>query len=219
MNFLDAPAAQIAHRRTNPADQLLDDRQHRPLVRHAAFDTLRHQFVNVGRTVLKVAIRRTLSHRTERAHATIGFVGTTLKQFDLAWCLVGTGKQATKHDGVGTSGNRLADVAGIAHTTVGNQRHTAAAQGFGHVMDGSDLRHTDPGNDACGTDRTRADSYLDAVRTMIDQCLRGLTGSDVAADHLNAGETPLDPAHPLQHPLRVTMRGIDDKHVNPGFGQ
>ena len=94
-------------------------------------------------------------HGTERTHAAVGLVRTSLEQFDLARRFFGAGKQATQHYGMRTSGQRFGDIAGIADAAVSDQRHAAVFQGFCHIVNGGDLRHADAGDDARGTDRSR----------------------------------------------------------------
>src|SRR5690606_39556466 len=74
-------------------------------------------------------------------------------------------------------------------------------------------------DDARGADRPRADADLDAVSPGVDQRTRGIGSGDVAADHLDLREALLDPAHAVEHTLRMTVGGVDDDHVHPGFGQ
>src|SRR5690606_24209472 len=71
-------AAAIAHRGAQAADQLIDDGQHAAFVRDAAFNAFGHEFVRVVGRVLEIAVRRTVFHGAEAAHATIGLVRTAL---------------------------------------------------------------------------------------------------------------------------------------------
>src|SRR3546814_9960491 len=77
-HLFDVPAAGVTHARPQAANHLMDDRRHRPLERHAAFDTFRHQLFDFGGGVLEVAILGTVgtAHRAHRTHAAIGLVRT-----------------------------------------------------------------------------------------------------------------------------------------------
>ncbi len=86
-------------------------------------------------------------------------------------------------------------------------------------MDRRDLRHADTGHHARGADGTRADTDLDAVRTVIDQCLGRSCSGDVAADHIHLREILLDPLHAAQHALRMAVRGVHHDHVHARLDQ
>ena len=195
----------------------MDDAAHRAAVRHAAFDAFRHQLVGGG-GVLEVAVLRPLLHGSQRTHAAVALVRTALVQLGLARRFLGTGQQAANHDGRGTGGQRLADVARVADATVGDQRD-AVLQRFGHQVDGGDLRHADAGDDARGADRARADADLHCVRAAVQQRQCGFAGADVATDDLHVREVLLDPADAVQHALRVAVRGIHHDHVHAGGDQ
>ena len=60
---------------------------------------------------------------------------------------------------------------------------------------------------------------LTASAPSVDERFRGRRGGDVAADHLGLRIRALDPAHAIEHALRVAVRGIDDDHVGAGFDQ
>ena len=75
-------------------------------------------------------------HRTQAAHAAIGFVGTALEQLDLARRFFGAGEQAAQHHGMRTGGDRLGNVAGETHAAIGDQRHVGVRQRIGHILDG-----------------------------------------------------------------------------------
>src|SRR6185295_15523459 len=81
-HFIDRGATAIAHGGTQAAGHLEDDRDHRALVGHPAFDALGHQLVGVrvgGLVVfLEVAIGRAGLHRADRAHAAVALVAAAL---------------------------------------------------------------------------------------------------------------------------------------------
>src|SRR5690606_37080211 len=76
--FLDVPATAVAHAAAQPADELEDHIRDRPLVGHAPLDPLGHELARGGRVLLEVAVRRTLLHGAERAHAAHGLVAPAL---------------------------------------------------------------------------------------------------------------------------------------------
>ena len=119
----------------------------------------------------------------------------------------------------GAGGDRLGDVARVADAAVGDQRHAAALQRGGDVVDRHDLRHADAGHDARGADRARADADLDRVGAGLDQRARRGAGGDVAADHVDLRIVLLDPAHALDHALAVAVRGVDHDRVDAGLHQ
>src|SRR6266511_4620473 len=73
LHLVDRRGSAVAHRLTQAADELVQDRLERALVRDAPFDALRHQFLDVLDVALEVTVARRASctHRTERAHATV----------------------------------------------------------------------------------------------------------------------------------------------------
>jgi hypothetical protein len=75
---------------------------------------------------LEVAVGAALLHGADAAHATVALVAAALVQHDFARRLFGAGKHAAHHDGAGTRGDGLGNVAAVADAAVGNQRHTGA---------------------------------------------------------------------------------------------
>src|ERR1700688_3111169 len=91
---------------------------------------LGNELFKLGGCVLKISVggAEAFGHRTERAHAAIGFVGCSLIKLDLARGLLGAGKKAANHDRVGARSDRFGDVAGIANAAVGYDRNARIAQ-------------------------------------------------------------------------------------------
>jgi hypothetical protein len=54
---------------------------------------------------------------------------------------------------------------------------------------------------------------------MVDERARAVGGADIAADHLDLRKALLDPLHPVEHALRVAVRGVDHQHVDPRLHQ
>src|SRR5690606_8042040 len=113
----DGRAAAITHAGAQAAGHLVDDGDHRTLVRYAALDALGHQLVGVrvaGGGFLKVPVGTALLHRPNGAHAPVTLVAAPLVQDDLARRLLGACEHAAHHHRAGTSRNGLGDVAGKA---------------------------------------------------------------------------------------------------------
>src|SRR4051812_5427647 len=218
-HLIDRRAAGVAHARAQPADQLLHHPHRAALVRDAALDAFRHQLVDVHVGVLEVAVGRALLHRAERAHAAIRLVRAPLVELDVARRLVGTGEERAQHDRVRAGGDGLCHVARVAHAAVGDEGYAGLLERRGDVLDCGDLRHAHAGDDARGADRAGTDADLYPVRTVVDERLRTIAGADVAADDLHVGIARLDPFHPVEHALRVTMRGVDHHHVDARLGE
>ena len=85
--------------------------------------------------------------------------------------------------------------------------------------DRRDLRHADAGDDARRADRARTDADLDRVRAGIDQRLGRIAGHDVAGDDRHVRIRLARPAHAFDHAARMTVRGIDDEHVDARVDQ
>ena len=86
LHVFDRRAAAVAHAGPHAAGHLVDDRDDRALVRHAAFDAFGHELVGVGvagRRFLEVAIGTALLHRADASHAAVAFVAAALEQNDL----------------------------------------------------------------------------------------------------------------------------------------
>ena len=220
-HLFDGGTAGVAHGGAQAAHQLVNDGAHGALVGYPAFDTFRYQLLDAGSGILEVAVGGTggTGHGTHGAHATVGLVVATLEQLHVTRRFFGAGQQRADHDGTGASGNRLGNVTGEADTTVSDQRHTGALQGFGHIGDGSNLRHADARHDTGGADGARADTHFHGIRTGGNQVLGGGGGGDVATNHLYFREVFLHPGHPVDHTLGMAVGGVYHDHVHTGFHQ
>src|SRR6266850_756299 len=217
--LLDRGVAGIAHACPQAADELLDHPDRAALVGDPPFDPFGDQLVHVHIRILEIPVRRAFLHRAERAHAAVGLVRAALVELDLARRLLGAGEERAEHDDVGAGGERLGDVARVAHAAVGDQRHVRLGERFGDVLDRGDLRHADSRDDAGGADRAGPDADLHAVRAVVDQRPRAVAGADVAAHHLHLRVARLDPLHAVEHALGMPVGGVDHEHVGAGFDQ
>src|SRR5437773_12176534 len=120
---------------------------------------------------------------------------------------------------MGARRDRLGDIAREAHAPIADERDVRLLERQSDVLYGGDLWDADAGNDARRADRARSDSDLHAVGPLIDERFRAVGGGDVAADHFRGAGIALDPAQPVEHALRMPVRGVDDDDVHPGFHQ
>src|SRR4051794_27384224 len=102
LQLVDRRGAAVAHRLPEAADELVDDRRERALVRDAALDPLGDELLHVLDVALEVAVlrERPRAHRAERAHPAVFLEALALREDDLAGRLVGAGQQRAEHHGV-----------------------------------------------------------------------------------------------------------------------
>ena len=124
MQLVDRLGADIAHRRAQAADHLVNDRTERALERHLAFNAFRHQLL-LRRVLLEIAVCRAARHCAEAAHAAIGLVRTTLVEEHFAGRFLGASEHRAHHRGRGPGGERLGKVAREFDAAIGNHRHAA----------------------------------------------------------------------------------------------
>ena len=86
-------AANVAHGSSQTAGKLMQYAAKGALVRHLAFNPLRNELEAVGYFCLEVAVGRAARHGSNGSHTTIGFVGTSLVQIDIAWAFLGASQQ------------------------------------------------------------------------------------------------------------------------------
>jgi len=89
----------------------------------------------------------------------------------------------------------------------------------GTVADGGNLRHSDTGDDAGGTDGTGADADLDRINTGLYQSFGSLGSSNVAGNDLQSGIICLGSSDSIDYPLRVAVGRIDDDSIDTGLDQ
>src|SRR3569623_1546207 len=211
-HLLDVAATGVTHARAQAAHQLMNDRDHRAFVRHTAFDTLGHQLFHIQLAFLEIAVAGAALHGAQRAHAAIRFVRAALIQLHFARRFLSAGEHAAHHHAIGAGDDGLGEIARIAHAAVRDHRYALRCKHYGGIGDGGDLRHTHAAHDTCGADRAGADADLDQHKRAFDR-------RDVAADHLHLGKMLFDPAHAVEHTLRMAVRGVDHDHVDLGGHQ
>src|SRR5437660_7362596 len=169
LHLADRAVAGVAHRRPQPADQLVDDVADRPLVGDAALDPLGDELQRVGDFLLEIAVGRAARHRPDRAHPAVVFVAAPLVEEDLARTLVGAGEQRPEHRAIGPGGDRLREVAGKLDAAIRDHRDPGFAAFRDRVDDRGELRDADSGHHAGRADRARTDADLDRIGAGLDQ--------------------------------------------------
>src|SRR5579872_1570054 len=210
----EAVRADVAHARLQSADELLDVRCQRSAMRHAAFDAFGHDLVAVAHVLLHVAIAHALAHRANRSHPAIFFVSAPLVEHRLARALFGARDKRSDHHARGSRGESLDDVAGEAHAAVRDHRNVARLGNRNAVHYCRHLRNSDAGDHARGANRSGPDADAQRVRTRIDERLGAFAGRDIARDHLDVAGFALGHPQRIDNVLRMTMRGIDQKHID-----
>src|SRR5262249_6435750 len=113
LEILDGRCSAIAHRLAHAADELVDDRCERALVRDPAFDPLGNELVDALDAVLEIPVLREAArfHRAERAHAAVLLEALALVDDDLAGRLVRPREHRPDHDRARPGRERLGNVA------------------------------------------------------------------------------------------------------------
>src|SRR5207248_2374978 len=104
LHLVDRRGAAVAHRLSQPADELVHDVLERALVADAPFDSLGDQLLDVLDVALEVAVLREAArlHRAERAHPAVLLEPLALHEHHVTRRLVGAGEHAAEHDRVGS---------------------------------------------------------------------------------------------------------------------
>ena len=195
----------------------MQDPRQRALVGDASLDPFRHELLDILDVALEVAVTRraTGAHCAERTHAAVLLEPLALMQDDLAGALVGASEQRAGHHRVGAGRDRLGDVPRRRHSAVGDDGDARVARA---LVDRGDLGHAYTRDDARRADRAWAYTHLHGVRPGVHQRLRRFRRRDVACDHLDV-PLRLDALHHLRHSRRMTVRGVDDEHVDARVDQ
>ena len=202
------------------AHQLINDGADRSLVGNHAFNAFRNELGDVALVVvLEVAVSGAVAHSAEGTHAAVRLEGAALGEDHFARSFISTGEHGTHHHGVSAGSESLGDITGEADAAVSDQRNAGAFESFCHIGNSGNLRDANTGNDTRRADGARADTDLDSVSAVVDESLGSVTGSDVAADHLNVRVVLLNPVDAVQHALGVAVSGINAEDVNAGFNQ
>lgn len=157
-------------------------------------------------------------HGVDGAHTTV-----SLDELALAgdeggsWGFGGTGEETTHHDGGGTEGETLDDVANVLDTTVGHTWNAEAGSESGNLVDGSGLWATDSHNLLGDAGRAGAHTDTETVNAGGDEGGGLVTGNDVSADNLEIWEGGLDPLDHLDLVHGVTLGGVEDDDIKTGI--
>ena len=214
----DILGAAVAHTGPQTADQLIDDLRHGALVRDLGDDAFRHKFLDIGFHVLEIPVLGTVLHGLDGAHATVGLELTAAQDDGLARGLLRPGEERASHDGAGTGGQRLGNVARIPDAAIGDDRHTAALEGFRRHHDGRQLRHAHAGDDTGGADGAGADADLDGVNARIREGLRTFGRGYVTGNDLDIflSESLASLGDDIQDTGGMAVGRIDDHCVGTG---
>src|SRR6059058_5228743 len=103
----DAARPAVAHRLTQPADELVQHVGQRALVGHTPFDALGYHLPALDRALEVTVLReRAALHGAERAHAPVLLEAFTSVHDDVARRLVDTGEGIADHHRVGAGSER-----------------------------------------------------------------------------------------------------------------
>ena len=79
---------------------------------------------------LTIAVTAALLHGSERAHAAICLKRAALIKDGFARAFIGSSKQGTDHDGVGTGGQGFREIAGKLNAAIRDERNAGLARGL-----------------------------------------------------------------------------------------
>ena len=84
MQLLNIGCSAIPHTGTQAAYQLVDNLVQRTFIRNTGGNAFGHQFLHIGSPALEITVFRTILHRFQRTHATIGLILTSIKYNGIA---------------------------------------------------------------------------------------------------------------------------------------
>ena len=172
--------------------------------------------VGVGRANTSLLVR----HGVDGAHTSVGLDELTLaRDVRLTGRLGGTGKETSHHDGAGTKGETLDNVANVLDTTVSDARNTEAGSERGDAVDGSSLGAADSHDLLGDAGGARAHTDSETVNTSSDEASSLLASDNVATDNIEAGVGLLDVLDHLDLVHGVTLGGVEDDDVETGIDE
>ena len=171
--------------------------------------------------ILEVAVGRALLHRAERAHAAVALVRAALVELDLARRLLGAGEEAPQHHArrrPRRSPSRCRPSSGSPPSAI------SGTSSFGDAFERVQIAVI------CGTPTPATMRVVQIEPGPMPTLIASAPASASRArarrrrrrcrrSTCNLGKCPLDPAHALEHALRVAVRGVDDDHVDAGGDQ
>ncbi len=207
-----------AHTGRDHVQQVLDGRPQRVQVDARARDALGEELL-AGELVRVEPLEPAL-HRLRGRHAPALLVEAAVRvAVEHAGRLDRPGEPGADHDGCATGGERQRDVAGVAHTAVRPDVRPELARGGAGLEHRGELRAADGGHHARRAHRAGADADLQDVRARRDEVADGLLGDDVPRDDRQAETQLLDGADRADHAVLVTVRRVDDEHVDARCGE
>jgi len=173
-----------------------------------------------GLAVLGTVTGLLVLHGGDRAHTTVGLDELTLvADVVLTGRLGGTGKETAHHDGAGTHGQTLDDVAKVLDTTVGDTGNTEASGKGGDAAHGSGLGTTDSHDLLGDTGTTAAHANSQAIDTGGNQSSSLLAGNDVTTNNVDLGEFLLNVLDHLDLVHGVTLARVQDNDVQASLNE
>ena len=208
MQCLNSGRATITHTCTKSAKHLICHLIKCSLIWHACCYTFWHKFLVVGNIALEIAVLATLFHSFERTHSTICLEFTAIENNGFARRFFYTGKHSAQHHRVCSGCQCLNYIARVTDTTIGNQWHSGAFESLSHVVYCRQLWHTYTGNDACGANRTRTNTYLYTIGTIFHQVFGCFAGSYVTHHYIHLRECGFHTAKHFHYTLGVSVSCI-----------
>ncbi|MNE54930.1 hypothetical protein D3C80_1497450 [compost metagenome] len=149
----------------------------RPFKCNSALDSFRNQLLVI---ILEVTVLTSLLHSTHTSHPAVYLELTSLVQLGFSRAFFCSGKQASHHYCRCTGSNRLSNLTRVFNPAVCDNRYSILPSDCCAIIDGSNLRYTDTGNNSGCTDRTRSDTNLNNGCARFDQITGSFTGSYVS---------------------------------------
>lgn len=158
-------------------------------------------------------------HGVKRAHTAVLLESLALAVEELARSFAGTGKQAAHHNGRGTEGSGLGDVADVGDTTVSPDGNPELVGKLGNGVDGRSLRTTNSSDLLGNADGARAHANTEGVSASSDELSGLLAGDNIACNDLETREVGLDPLDHLNLEAAVALGGVKDNDVETGVDE
>ena len=219
VQVVDGAGTAVTHTGTETASHLVNHLIEIALVRHAAHDTLGHELLGIVHVALHVTVFGSVLHSLQGTHAAVGLELPAVEQDSGTGRLFHAGQQTAQHHGAAARSQSLHDVAGIADTTVGDERDVIGLEGFIHAIHGAELGHAHASNHARGADGTRPNTHFHGVGTVVSQHLRGLAGGDVANHHIHVSEMLFDLQQRVDDIAGMSMGAIEHQGIHAGLHQ
>lgn len=229
VKLVDALNADLLERMLDTSNEVGDELGDRATVENRTSDTLRDEDTSLfgevpgSPGVAGFGVRLGTSsllvlHGGDTAHATVGLDKLTLVADEVfTGRLGGTSEKTTHHDGRGTHGETLNNVANVLDTTVGDTGNTEAGGKVGDAADSEGLGTTDSHDLLCDTSTAAAHANSQAIDTSSDQSGGLVPSHDVSTDDIDFRVGLLDELDHLNLELAVTLTAIKDNNIKASF--